>query len=64
MVQCRKTKDLTLYSNLICEFIFEDDTQKDGTNHSEMFDFKNVPHRITVFEMKEMFSPKINTPAW
>jgi hypothetical protein len=65
MVQCKKTKDITLYTNLICEFIFEDANEKDGMNHSEMFDFQDVPHRTTVYEMKVMFSDYISpTPAW
>lgn len=64
MVQLKKSADITLYANLICEFLFEDEAEKDGMNHSALFDLKDIPHRMTVLELKEKFSPMINCPAW
>jgi hypothetical protein len=65
MKSVRKSKDITMYANLMMELIFESDQAADGMDHSDLFDFAGVPHRITVYELKEMMASKVkNCEAW
>lgn len=55
MRQLKKTKDSRVYTNLIIELLYEDEKEPDGMNHTKLNDFPNVEHRMTVYELKEMF---------
>lgn len=48
MKSVRKTTSLLKYSNLMCEFIYQSARDEDNWDHSERFDFKGVPHVMTV----------------
>jgi len=64
MKSVRKTKDITAYSNLMCELLFEDEKQHDGMANSDLFDFSDITHRMTVYELKEKVSPFVKCEPW
>ena len=63
MKQLKKTDDRTIYTNLAAELIFKSLKDADKMDHSDRFDFPGVPHRMTIFEYKELAAPLLKCPA-
>jgi len=61
MTQMKQTADRTIYTNLMSELMFKNESGE--MDHTDRFDFPDVPHRMTILELKELVAPLVKCPA-